>query len=141
MTALNDKQVEYLIDFLVNDMPFSQRLKMYKKTRKIQGFFAKSNNVDVRNKEFPGVKALEMLSEHYNLESELDFKPRQLAGKCSNGAERDHGLITHAVNHIGALCGAKPGRRSVGWVEPWNDAPVNCEKCLKRIEDLKEVVS
>ena len=87
-------------------MPFNQRLKMYKQVQKFQGFFAK--NRDVKNKEFPGVGALEALSTQYSLEKELDYKPRQLAGKCSNGAERDHGLVTHAVNHIGALGGTYP---------------------------------
>jgi hypothetical protein len=134
---LNEEQTTYLIDFVVSDMPFSQRLKMYKQVKKFQGFF--DNGGKPKDPNFPGIGALRALSAQYSVEKELNYKARQLAGKCSNGAERDHGLVIHAVNDIGALCGAKPGRLSVGWVEPWDDTPVNCDKCLNRIEALRNL--
>ncbi len=134
---LNEDQVDYLIRFLVDNMPFAQRLKMYKQVRKYQGFLAKN---DV-NPDFPGIGALAALTAHYSVERELEYKPRQLAGRCLNGAERDHGLVIHAVNHMGSLCGAKPGRLSAGWVEPYHDEQqINCEKCTKRISALRELL-
>jgi len=132
---LNELQEAYLIKFLVGEMAFNQRLKMYQQIQKYRGFFAKNS----ANTDFPGIGAMDALTTIYSAEKELDYKPCQLAGKCSNGAERDHGLVVHAVNFLGALCEAKPGRLSVGWVEPWNDAPVNCPKCLERIRNLTSV--
>ena len=70
-----------------------------------------------------------------------------LLGRLANGAERDRGLLVHLVPDPGgpdhtrgnrskqALCGAKPGRRSVGWSH-WNTnldpGPATCPRCLKR---------
>lgn len=60
----------------------------------------------------------------------------QLAGRCRNGAERDHGRLYHALPEDGyvALCGAKPGRRSVGW-SSHTGTEVTCPRCLKRLAD------
>lgn len=62
------------------------------------------------------------------------YRVLQMAGRCANGAERDHGTLTHAVvfGSDNALCGAKPGRRSVGWVRPVGTV-VTCPRCLKRL--------
>lgn len=70
--------------------------------------------------------------------------PAFLAGRCSNGAERDRGTLTHDVDygdrnpndaHFGeALCGAKPGRRSAGW--SISTQSVNCPRCGKKADKL-----
>lgn len=60
-----------------------------------------------------------------------------LAGRCANGAERDHGSLWHAVRDGEAICGATPGRRSVGWssyTQIGQDA--TCPKCIKRLARL-----
>jgi hypothetical protein len=88
----------------------------------------------------------------------MEYKKGMLLGRLSNGFQSDHGVRVHAVtcrktkrppcpyNDYGkkeipdddyktdmGLCGAKPGRRSVGWA--WEkDMEVNCPKCLKRLE-------
>jgi hypothetical protein len=61
-----------------------------------------------------------------------------LTGRCMNGAERDHGTRAHAVP-IGerkALCGAKPGRRSVGW-SSYRESTVTCPRCLKKLAKME----
>lgn len=64
-----------------------------------------------------------------------------LAGRCTSGQELGQGTRNHAVNgvvneawgelHGVALCGAKPGKRSVGW-SLRDDEEVSCPKCLKK---------
>jgi len=66
------------------------------------------------------------------------------AGRCANGAERDHGALFHArmLNEYGAewvpVCGKAPGKRSGGWSEwrPQADQPVTCPQCLKKLERI-----
>jgi hypothetical protein len=69
------------------------------------------------------------------LERVQGYTVRALAGRCANGSELDHGTRNHAL--IGdtwtAACGAKPGRRSVGWVMPWPERVVTCPRCLKKL--------
>lgn len=65
--------------------------------------------------------------------------PATLAGRAANGWERDAGQKVHAVagesaqrinySHGVALCGASPGRRSVGWSVI--EKRVTCPKCLR----------
>lgn len=61
----------------------------------------------------------------------------RLAGRCANGAERDGGRRYHALARFSefgtALCGAKPGRTSGGWCQPYGDQPVTCPRCLSKI--------
>lgn len=62
-----------------------------------------------------------------------------LLGRLANGAERDHGIHYHAVP-LGtnkALCGAKPGRRSVGWSTYFRET-VTCPECLKKLGGKSE---
>jgi len=85
------------------------------------------------------------------------MKVGTLLGRLSNGAEADRGTRAHAVayktiqrppcsfNEWGrnrdpandtveaevALCGAKPGRRSVGWNFD-GDKSVTCPRCAER---------
>jgi hypothetical protein len=64
------------------------------------------------------------------------YLPSRMSGQCGEG-ERDGGKRYHAVpvggsTHAKALCGAKPGRRSVGWGEHHGTA-VTCPRCLKRL--------
>lgn len=74
----------------------------------------------------------------------MEYLAATLAGRCSNGYERDQGRKVHAVPHTDTLarngyathpaaCGAKPGPRSVGW-SLRQDLPINCPKCLKRMK-------
>lgn len=62
------------------------------------------------------------------------FAARML-GRCANGSERDGGTLYHAIREDrlseAAVCGAKPGRRSVGWSDQYQkpiDA-VTCPRC------------
>jgi len=64
--------------------------------------------------------------------------PRMLAGRCSDGAQRDKGTKVHALRHHDqpfgeAVCGAEPGRTSGGWVEPHGSGQITCKRCLKRL--------
>ena len=65
-----------------------------------------------------------------------------LAGRCSNGHERGHGVIVHIVNvsekemnfgitaYSRSLCGKTHGARSAGW-SMRRDLEATCPKCLK----------
>lgn len=136
--SVNQTSIQYLASFLMNQMTFSQRLKVYERVHQMRGFW------DGRGDEladFPGPAALDALGETgYSIEAELDYKARVKAGRLANGAELDHGTISHAVNSHGALCGTKPGKRSVGWVAPYPDEdypPITCQKCLANIDLLR----
>jgi len=78
-----------------------------------------------------------------NEESAADVLPAKLAGRCANGLERGQGTVMHAIpvdqvrRHGGfaeangkALCGAQPGRRSVGWTV-CEERTVSCERCKR----------
>ena len=59
-------------------------------------------------------------------------------GKLANGFERDKGKIIHALiePNYTAICGVKPGKKSVGWLPFDKSLPlelVNCKKCLKKL--------
>lgn len=81
-----------------------------------------------------------------------------LLGRLSSGLQSDHGTLYHAVIlktqivlrsgietqrkiYVG-LCGAKPGRKSVGW--SFNHGTdhgvqaVTCQKCLKRLSNIEK---
>jgi hypothetical protein len=93
----------------------------------------------------------------------MDYKIGALLGRLSNGFQSDHGIRYHAVvwkrikrppcpfNDWGrkeipdddftaqvALCGAKPGRRSVGWDFQNGSSnvgkEVTCPRCLKKLQ-------
>jgi hypothetical protein len=69
------------------------------------------------------------------------YRTLTLAGRCRNGAERDHGTRWHAVPIGGykALCGAEPGRRSVGWSSGRiEDQGVTCPRCKKRLSAIEQ---
>jgi len=82
-----------------------------------------------------------------------------LLGRLSNGRESDRGVLVHAVilkackrpkcpfNDFGrkvipndsysawiALCGTKPGKRSVGWSN--TDQAVSCARCLLKLTKI-----
>lgn len=66
----------------------------------------------------------------------MNYKPRQMTGRCFNGAERDRGRLYHAVAldsrpWDAALCGAKPGMRGNGWSDYIGEA-VTCPRCLRK---------
>lgn len=61
----------------------------------------------------------------------------KLVGRLANANERGQGVRYHALpsgtqefSHEIALCGAEPGRRSVGWAA---GEQVTCSACLKRL--------
>jgi len=69
------------------------------------------------------------------------YQIRRKTGMCRNGAERDGGVLFHAVaedeHTFGkALCGTKPGSRGNGWqvVEEGEPYVVTCKRCLARLE-------
>jgi hypothetical protein len=131
----------WLIDFIVADLSFGQRVKLYKKMKKFGNLFANRNEAE-RSEDFQGaVAALAALTEHFNPSCELDYSAKVLAGRLANGGELDQGTIIHAVprEDITALCGATYGPRSAGWVNPYGDNPVNCTKCLQRIKILEAI--
>jgi len=70
--------------------------------------------------------------------------PRMLAGRCSDGAQRDMGTKVHALSQHDArfgeaVCGAEPGRTSGGWVQPHGSGQITCKRCLKRLWSRRPV--
>lgn len=61
----------------------------------------------------------------------------KLAGRCSNGFERDGGREAHALPNTSwvAVCGAAPGKRSAGW-SSYDETEIICAKCVEMIERL-----
>ena len=62
------------------------------------------------------------------------FEALSMTGRCANGAQRDAGILYHAVK-IGewkAVCGAVHGRRS-RWSE-YHGEKVTCKRCIKKLE-------
>lgn len=67
--------------------------------------------------------------------------PASLSGRCANERELGRGVLVHAVDgvlrtdqgslHGRALCGAKPGPRSVGWTTGFTE--VTCPTCLRKM--------
>lgn len=74
-----------------------------------------------------------------DLEMRMRGVTKQLVGRLANGAERDHGTVVHYVNGFGALCGAKPGRRSVGWTIVW-DVEITCPRCKKLFNEMSPLL-
>ena len=75
---------------------------------------------------------------HCEKEWSQHYQVMSLAGRCSNGAELDHGTKYHAVefcNHR-AFCGAKPGKRSVGWSREFKE--VSCPRCLAKLARIEQ---
>jgi hypothetical protein len=93
----------------------------------------------------------------------MDYKIGKLLGRLASGLESDKGVLAHAVvrkrvkhrpcpaNEWGrkvlgdglmeasvGVCGARPGKRSVGWdfeVDSNHlESKVTCPKCLSRLE-------
>lgn len=69
----------------------------------------------------------------------------RLTGRCANGAERDGGQRTHVVmldvvsigadvSWLTALCGAKAGRLSNGFVESDGTEVPSCPRCRAKAE-------
>lgn len=74
-----------------------------------------------------------------------DVIPAKLAGRCVDGMERGQGARLHAIPSTqvraraeykeaygSAICGATPGRRSVGWTLLLDEA-VTCPRCIKAL--------
>lgn len=78
---------------------------------------------------------------HCNEILRLGYEVSVMAGRCANGAESDRGRIWHAralrgdgYGEEAALCGKKPGGKSVGW----SLYPGNYPTCPKCLEVLRE---
>ena len=68
---------------------------------------------------------------------------RKLSGRArSKGADRDAGIVIHAVadgaypSYDAALCGKKPGPRSMGWQPEERPPTVTCLDCIEAIRRL-----
>lgn len=70
---------------------------------------------------------------------ERGYRITRLTGRCANGAERDGGTRYHAIplGKYKALCGAEPGRRSVGW-SVYRGNKVTCPRCLRILQKQTE---
>ena len=73
------------------------------------------------------------ICEHCQKEQAQGYQVMSLAGRCANGFEMDYGTRYHAVrtNEYKSVCGAQPGRRSVGWMREIED--VTCPRCAKKL--------
>jgi len=66
------------------------------------------------------------------------------AGRLSDGFQRDHGVVRHAMaeedycwgTHQKALCGTKPGKRSVGFVDDPDITVITCPRCIKILGNI-----
>lgn len=78
------------------------------------------------------------------LERRASLQPAKLAGRCADGMERGQGTKVHALANArrnaafgdvygDALCGAKPGRRSVGWTALDGHA-ITCPRCRRKMQ-------
>ena len=79
----------------------------------------------------------------------VDVLAGKLAGRCTDGLERGQGTNLHAIpatqvrregafaEAMGrALCGAQPGRRSVGWTV-CEQGQVSCPRCQRTLARVK----
>lgn len=68
------------------------------------------------------------------------WEPMEMLGRLANGAELDHGRRVHAVatGKRKAMCGAEPGRRSVGWSRSSGEE-VTCPRCAKKAKPYDTV--
>ena len=69
------------------------------------------------------------------------YRPARLSGRCRTGSDQS-GRVIHAVFTDGsgggwlnpALCGKRPGRLSVGWIETDGDLDaVTCPACRRKL--------
>ena len=70
----------------------------------------------------------------------MNYVAMKLAGRCADGCERGQGVRYHALpagtpdfTHGPALCGAKAGRRNVGFTAK-EGTTINCPRCLSRMQ-------
>lgn len=130
-----DSQVmEWVLNFILHDLPFSEQLKLIERIEKWKTLFERKGTDET----FAGVIGLSTISQVLNKEILLDYRPCAKLGRLANGGQLDHGQIVHAVNKFGALCGTKPGRKSIGWSEPDYDH-VTCPACLERIVEIEKI--
>jgi hypothetical protein len=68
-------------------------------------------------------------------EKELGYQILSMLGRLRNEFQRDSGTRFHAVrfDSYKAICGAEPGRRSVGW-SLYHGEEVTCPRCLKKLK-------
>jgi hypothetical protein len=68
------------------------------------------------------------------MNTNVAFSARTKAGRCANGAERDHGKVSHAVpvNSWKAICGTEPGRTSAGW-SSFASPAITCPRCRRKL--------
>lgn len=77
-----------------------------------------------------------------------NYVPRMMLGRLTDGAQADHGSRVHACLegtcaaycHGKALCGAAPGRRSVGWSAPETGRAVDCPRCVAKLKKIEKEI-
>jgi predicted amidophosphoribosyltransferase len=95
-----------------------------------QTYFCRSCDVNVRVEQ-PGDLCPACVKEKTQ-----GYQVLMMLGRLSNGFESDHGTKQHAVRfgERGAVCGARPGKRSVGWSTPYGERVVTCPRCAKKLD-------
>jgi hypothetical protein len=127
MCDISENELQYVIGYLTSKMTFQQRLQVAVEVNKM----LKVANSDAGQSRWQAIAAgagMEILGR---------WEASRLAGRCADGFERGQGSYTHAVLGNKAFCGLKPGKLSVGWVEPHTgQEAVSCPKCLAAIKKI-----
>ena len=111
-------------------------------------FFKANPDWGIKDSEIDAIEFKPICSECYSVEVEKKgdicgdcaaawargYRIIQLAGRCASGYEGGHGTRSHAVEMFSnkAMCGAKPGKRSVGW-SSYQDKEVTCPRCAEKV--------
>jgi hypothetical protein len=73
-------------------------------------------------------------------EKDEGYKLRRKLGRLANGAEADSGQLLHILpteEYERPLCGAKPGKRSIGWALAYDrEKQKICARCAERYKRL-----
>lgn len=77
----------------------------------------------------------------------MQFNPAFMLGRLSSGYEHGKGRLIHAVplregqiwtsDLDAALCGAAPGKHSVGWQPVDEGAIITCPRCRRKIDQSR----
>jgi hypothetical protein len=75
------------------------------------------------------------ICEQCTREQAQGYEVMAMLGRLADGFQSDHGTRYHAVKFGSqrAMCGAQPGKRSVGWSE-YHGKDVTCPRCIKKVQ-------